>query len=342
MLTAPQSVWLQALLKRVSRSFFLTLQVLPTRVRPQIGLAYLLARASDTIADTDCLPVAERLHALHALGARISGSDLSALNLAPLTQAQGDEAEQALLCQVDQAIALLNSTAPPDRTSIQSVLHTIMSGQTLDLQRFSTASKSQVVALNSSDDLHDYTYRVAGCVGEFWTEICLRHLTPQFSGNSSQLLENGVRFGKGLQLVNILRDLPKDLAQGRCYLPTDALLQHGLQPADLLNPASAAKLEPLFRVWHNHAFNHLLAGWAYTLALPQSWIRVRLACAWPVLIGFKTLNLLRSGPNLDPHKRPKVTRSEVRKILLKSILALPFSRSWENLAPSHPHPSPKI
>ena len=339
MLTGPQSAWLEALLKRVSRSFFLTLHVLPTRVRSQIGLAYLLARASDTIADTDCLPVGERLHALQAFAARVSGSDPSPLNLVPLTQAQGDEAEHALLSQIDRAIALLNSTAPPDRASIQSVLHTIISGQTLDLQRFSAASKSHVVALNSSDDLHDYTYRVAGCVGEFWTEICLRHLTPQFSGNSSQLLENGVRFGKGLQLVNILRDLPKDLAQGRCYLPADALLKHGLQPTDLLNPASAAKLDPLFRVWHTHAFHHLHAGWDYTLALPRPWIRVRLACAWPVLIGFKTLDLLSSGPNLEPHKRPKVSRPEIRKILLKSLFALPFASSWKNLAPSTSHPS---
>ncbi len=36
------------LLKATSRSFYLTLGVLPARVRPQIGLAYLLARTTDT------------------------------------------------------------------------------------------------------------------------------------------------------------------------------------------------------------------------------------------------------------------------------------------------------
>ena len=41
------------LLKGVSRSFYLTLRVLPGRIRPQIGLAYLLARATDTLADTE-------------------------------------------------------------------------------------------------------------------------------------------------------------------------------------------------------------------------------------------------------------------------------------------------
>ncbi len=42
---------LNDLLKRTSRSFYLTLRVLPAAVRPQIGLAYLLARTTDTVAD---------------------------------------------------------------------------------------------------------------------------------------------------------------------------------------------------------------------------------------------------------------------------------------------------
>ena len=40
------------LLKQVSRSFYLSVAVLPAAVRPTIGLAYLFARAADTIADT--------------------------------------------------------------------------------------------------------------------------------------------------------------------------------------------------------------------------------------------------------------------------------------------------
>ena len=43
------------ILESVSRSFYLTLKMLPAAVRPQIGLAYLLARTSDTIADTELI-----------------------------------------------------------------------------------------------------------------------------------------------------------------------------------------------------------------------------------------------------------------------------------------------
>ena len=47
---------LNQLLKQTSRSFYLTLRVLPGAIRPQIGLAYLLARTTDTIADTELVP----------------------------------------------------------------------------------------------------------------------------------------------------------------------------------------------------------------------------------------------------------------------------------------------
>src|SRR5262245_58143271 len=52
------------LLRSVSRSFYTTLRILPPQIRPQISLAYLLARTTDTIADTGLVPVAERLGAL--------------------------------------------------------------------------------------------------------------------------------------------------------------------------------------------------------------------------------------------------------------------------------------
>ena len=53
-----------ALLKGVSRSFYISVRFLPKRIRMAIALGYLLARASDTIADTNRLPPAERIEFL--------------------------------------------------------------------------------------------------------------------------------------------------------------------------------------------------------------------------------------------------------------------------------------
>jgi farnesyl-diphosphate farnesyltransferase len=190
------------------------------------------------------------------------------------------------------------------------------------------------VALRTDAELDDYTYRVAGCVGEFWTKMCRARLFPQAPVDDAFLLANGVRFGQGLQLVNILRDLAADLRQGRCYLPADRLAEAGLQPGDLLERANEPRFRPLYHGYLDRAEARLLAGWAYTNALPRGCVRVRLACAWPILIGRETLKLLRSGNALDPEQRIKVSRREVRRLRWRSVLLYPWPRAWERMVPA--------
>src|SRR5260370_23512733 len=93
----PSNQILTSLLRDVSRSFYLTLRVLPAGIRPQIGLAYLLARTTDTIADTELVPSDQRLEALHVLRGRILGRCHAPLKFAELARQQGSPAERALL-----------------------------------------------------------------------------------------------------------------------------------------------------------------------------------------------------------------------------------------------------
>lgn len=329
---------LNELLKQTSRSFYLTLRVLPRAIRPQIGLAYLLARTTDTIADTELVPLAQRLEALQQLRERILGTGDAGLNFGELARQQGLPAERLLLERVEEALAVLRGLAAVDLKLVRQVLDTITSGQALDLQRFAGATADHIIALQNDAALDDYTYRVAGCVGEFWTGMCQEHEfadleilgMPELTAPFFE--ENGVRFGKGLQLVNILRDLPKDLRAGRCYLPADQLAAVGLRPADLLSPASEAKFRPCYNRYLDQAEAHLAAGWHYTLTIPWPHLRVRLACAWPILIGLETIRRLRTEPVLDPKRRVKVSRAEVRSILLRSVWRYPVQRAWRKLA----------
>jgi farnesyl-diphosphate farnesyltransferase len=346
------------LLKQTSRSFYLTLRVLPAAVRPQIGLAYLLARTTDTIADTELVPLEQRLDALQKLRERILGTISAPLNFGEMARQQASPAERALLENVEAGLAALRELSSTDAQLIRQVLDTITSGQELDLRRFANATGARtpssasvanktcadegirapaMIALQSDAELDDYTYRVAGCAGEFWTDICLEH---EFSSmeilgftelTAPSFEELGVRFGKGLQLVNILRDLPADLRKGRCYLPADKLSEAGLKPADLLQPANENKFRPLYNRYLDLAESHLAAGWSYTNTIPWPHMRVRLACAWPVLIGIETLKRLRAENPLDPERRIKISRAEVRGIILRSVLCYPISPLWKNL-----------
>ena len=132
---------LNGLLKATSRSFYLTLRVLPRAIRPQIGLAYLLARTTDTIADTEIIPVAQRLDALHKLREKILGQNSAPLNFGELAESQGSHAEKLLLEKTNESLALLSALSPADLKLVREVLVTITSGQELDLQRFGNAAE---------------------------------------------------------------------------------------------------------------------------------------------------------------------------------------------------------
>jgi farnesyl-diphosphate farnesyltransferase len=319
------------LLKATARSFYLTLRVLPARVRPQIGLAYLLARTADTVADTEIVPLAQRLAALQKLRGRILGQTSAPLNFGELAKQQGSPAEKLLLEKIEDSLAALQPFSATDQRLICDVLTIITSGQELDLRRFAGASAEKIIALESAADLDDYTYRVAGCVGEFWTKLCRARLFPNATLDEKQFLADGIRFGKGLQLVNILRDLPADLKNGRCYLPLAQLTPARLSPENLLRPENQKIFLPLFRAHLDLAEAHLAAGWRYTNTLPFGQFRVRLACAWPVLLGVKTIQKLRAASVAELQSRVKVTRGEVRGILARSLLACPAPFWWRKL-----------
>jgi len=329
---------LNSLLKQTSRSFYLTLRVLPAAVRPQIGLAYLLARTTDTIADTELIPLAQRLDALQKLRERILGQNSAPLNFGELAKHQGSPAEKTLLEKTEAGLALLQTLSPEDLKLVRDVLTTITGGQELDLRRFgqvantgASATGQQVVALETAAELDDYTYRVAGCVGEFWTKICRAHLFPDAKLDEKQFITDGIRFGKGLQLVNILRDLPADLKNGRCYLPLQRLDEAKLLPEVLLSPANAQKFLPLFHEYLDKAEAHLAAGWRYTNTLPFGQYRVRLACAWPILIGVRTIEKLRAADVIGLQQRVKVSHGEVRGIIFRSLVRSPFAPAWRQL-----------
>jgi len=322
---------LNDLLRATARSFYLTLRVLPACVRPQIGLAYLLARTTDTIADTDLVPLAHRLDALQKLRERISGQTSAPLNFGELARQQGSPAEKLLLEKTEASLALLPTLSPADLKLVRDVLATITSGQELDLRRFAAAAAGKIIALETASELDDYTYRVAGCVGEFWTKICRAHLFPNARLNERHFIADGIRFGKGLQLVNILRDLPADLKNGRCYLPTQRLENTKLLPETLLSPANEQKFLPLFHEYLDQAEANLAAGWRYTNALPFGQFRVRLACAWPILLGLRTIQKLRAANVAALQQRVKVSRGEVYATLLRSTLVCPLPFLWRKL-----------
>src|SRR2546428_5887178 len=292
---------LRTVLRSVARSFYLTLAVVPSDVRTQVGVAYLLARAADTIADTDLIERSQRLQYLtrfrewmmDPLRREDALRELQAALLVHLDHPRKGlptrPGERTLLTHLVECGHLLHSFAPADQTLISQVVGTLSYGMQQDLTRFPGHTAQTLAALRTLDDLDEYTYDAAGCVGDFWTRLMCAHRAALRAWDVEAMATVGIRFGKGLQLTNVLRDLASDLRPGRCYIPTAALEPPGLKPADLLDPPTLPKFRPVLTRLLRIALDHLDQGWPYTLAIPRREVRHRLPCGWPSLVGPRAL-----------------------------------------------------
>ena len=313
-------------LRSVSRSFYLSIRVLPAGLREPVGLAYLLARAADTIADTALLRPDDRLRLLLLFRAQLEGS-ASPEALSEIESAiggtgdGGGDAHLRLLSSLPQAFALLETFPFADASRVRKVVVTLTRGMEMDLTTFPPEDSGKLAALDSLEDLDRYTYLVAGCVGEFWTDITAAHTPALRKWDRAEMSELGVRFGKALQMVNVLRDVPRDLRIGRCYLPSDMLAREGMKPEDLLDGANSDAARPTLIAGIEIALGHIAAAEEYLLAIPRRCLRLRLAALWPLLLAVGTLaELARSEAWLDPHRVTRVRRSRVYGMMALSLL----------------------
>ncbi len=321
------------ILPRVSRSFYLSVRILPKALRRPIGLAYLFCRAADTIADTRLVPRVDRLERLLEYRAAFAERNLTVCQTLEneLAPRQDNPAERTLLSSLGQCFSCLDALDPQDQAHIHTLVLTLTQGMQMDLTVFPSEEEGRVGVLETRADLDRYTYFVAGCVGEFWTKISLDHIASLHHWNAEDMLARAVRFGKGLQLTNILRDLAQDLRIGRCYLPRADLSAVGVEPEQLRGADRREVLKtirPLLSELLEVTLSHYQEGWVYTQAIPRREWQLRLACAWPLLIGAATVHLLRDAPDLlDPAVRVKMPRSHLYRLLLGSLVTV-----WSNRA----------
>ena len=313
----------QQILQGVSRSFGLSIRLLPSALREPVGLAYLLARTTDTLADTAAVPAAQRLALLESLQQAIDSRQCApqlSHALHDFAHHVTDAHEQALLGQGQACLQALAGLAEQDQAIIRQVLAAITEGQRWDLLTLDDPQRG----VQTSVELDRYTWLVAGSVGEFWTRICDVHLRDWHTASTAELMQWGARYGKGLQRLNILRDAGHDLRAGRCYWPAQALGPLGLDREQLClavrsrDQATLERLQPLFEDWLNTTQEQLHDGLRYGLSLRGR--RLRLASALPCLIGIRTLTLLRQAGTRALVEHIKLPRREVRRLLISLVL----------------------
>ena len=302
----------ETLLKNTSRSLYLSVQALPRAVRPTFSIAYLLCRYADTIADTHLLPASTRLAWIREFAKLVELQPQAQLaRLAREISGKSENPyEEELIKNLPLCVAEFNRLPAEDQSLILQVVRAVCEGMEIDLTTFPTEPMSRPKAFGKPEDLEHYCRMMGGKPGLFWSQLIAK--TSSLHVPQEDFFAWGQQIGDALQIVNILRDLPKDLQLGRCYFPLTDLQQVGLTPADLLQPENSARFEPIKQKWISWGLARLQKAAVYFQQIPKKQLGQRAAVAWPVLWTADTLFLLAKEPCLlDCKKRVKISRNTI-------------------------------
>ena len=280
-LTILDTAGYERLLKKLARTFALSLRILPASIRPALSLAYMLARASDSIADAATAPTFQRLALMRALPDSFPEKS-------PDLGLTGDERD--LVVRFPDLLKALD--AMPAAAEIKDAWRVILRGQIFDLERFEPSADGEPPQPLSPDELVEYTQLVAGSVGEFWTRLSFRHIPDYATKPLDEMLALAKTFGQGLQMVNILRDRRRDADLGRVYIPDERFYPEMQRASKLLE-----------------------AGQSYASAVKSRALRA--ACKLPLDLARQTLALVAEHPL---GLRVKVPRYKVWIAFAKTFL----------------------
>lgn len=215
---------LQPLLQATSRTFALTIPLLPEPLQREVATAYLLFRIIDTLEDANRWPAARRVTALTLFGQLLEsddGHEIRNLTAQWLADPPVDvDAYLELLAATPEVIGWHRRLRPAAGEQLRRHLTRSARGMIEIIQR---TDESGMLRLQTLQDLRDYCLAVAGIVGEMLTELFLLQC-PSLKTVAGDLRARAIEFGEGLQLVNILKDARADAAEGRVYLPAEASL----------------------------------------------------------------------------------------------------------------------
>ncbi len=315
------AAWCTAELPKVSRTFALTIKLLPSTLRHEVGVAYLLCRIADTIEDTADLDVAIKVDLLARFKASLDeGAPVAPQVAAAFAVPRIDD--EALVRDHAAALGCFHRLDAVARADIRPWVAEMCNGMAAFAERYVRAPQ-HLTALDTVEDLDRYCWFVAGTVGHLLTALFARHLhLPQ--AQRQRLSASATGFGLGLQLTNIIKDVADDRARGWSFVPRALCAAHGTTPEAMNDPAHAAANAAVMAALVAKARTHLDEALSYSLALPRSAYRIRLFCLTPLFFAVRTLDLAARDPRLlDPTHKVKITRTDVKRTVAVAHLVAP-------------------
>ena len=308
------------MLRKVSRTFALSIELLPYVLRESITLSYLLLRVSDCLEDHADIPNDEKPELLRLWANVLNGSQ-------PVEELTGriayldseNDAEVQAAFHAGEYLELLGKL-PED---LQQIIINRVQQTSLGMARW----QEHGPFVEDESAMDDYMHQVAGLVGYLLTEIFAWY-SPRIKNRFDQLMPLAREYGLALQTVNIIRGMRKDYERGWVFVPQTFYEQAGLTRDELFVTDNLDQALLVVNRLAQKASRHLMKGITYITAFPRHQHRIRLACMWPLFFAIKTLTISMNNVNVILEEA-KLSRDQVKKIM-RDTSFFGWSNRWLN------------
>jgi farnesyl-diphosphate farnesyltransferase len=317
------------ILPPVSRTFALSIRVLPGTLGRAVMTAYLLCRIADTIEDEPRLPASEKALLFDELLRCFDDSAAADDFPRRLGTLQGRPADVRLALHADRVFALYRSLSLATQAHVRRWVGEMIVG----MKKFVLLYPNGI-RIQSLDEYREYCYYVAGTVGYLVTDLWHEHVPSIGVRLHGVLREKSRAFAEALQTVNILKDVARDAErENSIYIPEEVLRAHGSSHAAILDPERVRQTRAAIASMVQLAWTDLDGARSYLLLIPRRAVSIRLSCVLPLLFACATLrDLTRTPLALARREVVKISRAEVKSLTLIGFLVILSNRGLAWLA----------
>ena len=275
----------KAILSSVSRTFALTIPLLPATIEKVVGNTYLLCRIVDTIEDAAELnPQTKQKLSQFFLDA-VLGKMPVEFFVEPSLKAlndYGNQDELDLIANTPTVLRILHTCSKDDQAAVSRCVSIMSDGMSY------FHGKQTQEGLQNLQEFEKYCYVVAGVVGELLTTIFSNH-SAEFAKSIKGHEKLAIAFGQALQMTNILKDSPEDRARGVSWKPA------GMSQEQLLKIA----------------YEKLQDSLNYILLIPKGDLGIRRFCFLAFGLAVMTLSKIAKQKEFSDKAEVKLSRGTV-------------------------------
>jgi len=315
------------LLQGVSRTFALTIPVLPAGLREPVSNGYLLCRIIDTIEDDTALNLQQKRDFSNQFTRVVLGEEPAenfARELAKILSDVTTPAEHELIQLTPAVIAITHSFNTQQREALSTCVRVMAEGM-LHFQEKDTSA-----GLDDMAEMEHYCYVVAGVVGEMLSKLFCDY-SPEIARHKQKMMALSIRFGQGLQMTNILKDIWDDNKRGACWLPQSIFKEHGFDLQNLTAGQQSVEFEHGLAQLIAIAHKQLNDALEYTLLIPRNETGIRNFCLWALGMAVLTIRKLNKHKDFNEGRQVKITRRSVKMTVLTSRIAVRHDQLLQGL-----------